>query len=287
MTTIKENLVIDIAYPNVTAHWNPVTKKDEFIPPDWNVADLKLIKGVICKASQGIYIEDTTFGHNWQELGRLKVPRGAYHFWEQSILQSSGKQAQYFVNVLSKYGGVKAGDKLVLDAETTGMSISALLDFVYNVERLTGVQPENQWIYSTKSLLDNLSFKKLSPFQKIYIKRVPIWVAGYPNEPDKYPDPFKAGYIPDQSRYGKVVGWQYDSEVPNVGNIPGGVNVNWIDADFLKKWQAETGVVIEPPITEDLRFTRWLAGSGLQPDPYGEKQNAARLAWFASLQEKR
>ena len=108
MTTIKQPLVIDIAYNNVSMSVKPDPKHpgkflDVVVPIDWEQVDFTLIKGVVCKASQsyitGTY-EDTTFGHNWQELARKKQPRGAYHFY--SNFRSSGTQAKEFVAIINK-----------------------------------------------------------------------------------------------------------------------------------------------------------------------------------------
>jgi hypothetical protein len=238
---IKSPPVLDIAYNNMFT--KNVNGKDVDYPPDW-LSVSPLPAAVICKASE--WVEDTSFGSNWQQLGALKVPRGAYHFYRDALGANNYK---IFVSTLKKYGGVKNGDVLVLDAEEQGkLSISAMLDFLWGVEQALGNRPI---IYSTAALLNALNFKKLNAAQLQYIKTTPVWVAGYPSAPDSFDAPPKV-YIPDQTRYGKVVLWQYASEYPSAlagyPNIPGGLDLNWVDPTFMDQWRTLTGVTAPAPV---------------------------------------
>lgn len=245
---IKHPFVIDIAYNNATAKFNPVTNKDDQIPPDWSVPISPMPDAVICKATEANNTEDITFGSNWRQLGEKGIPRGAYHFNRWWV--NEGQQAKFFVNVINKYGGLKNGDLLFLDVEEEGhMSTQAIVDFLWNVEYLTGNRP---LIYSRALLLNNISLAKLNPAQKQYIKTTPVWIAGTYNNPDavdNYATP-PTTFIPDQTRFGKLVIWQYGLDVDPAGmvtGIPGGLDFDWVDPAFFAQWKALTGGQVSIP----------------------------------------
>jgi GH25 family lysozyme M1 (1,4-beta-N-acetylmuramidase) len=231
---IKKPTVLDVAYNNRGTNW---------------AAALPAVDAVICKASESIYGRDTEFPSTWPQLGALNLPRGAYHFYRKAW--PSAQQARNFVNAIDVQGGLKAGDKLILDVEENGCSITAILDCLYNIEVLTGIRPI---LYSRAEILNALSFAKLSEAQRDYIKSTPVWTAGYPDVPDAFERP-PAAYTPDQARYGKVVLWQYAGDMPHsVPGVLGGLDFNWIDPDFFAEWQSATGV-INPPTTGGSMFT--------------------------------
>lgn len=222
---IKQPLVVDVAYNNVSKSG---------ATPIWSMLK-DTVSGVITKASEGMFTEDNTFARNWYGLLQNGIPRGAYHFYRQ--FYPSAWNAKKFVNTINKYGGVLPKDILMLDAEEQNMSVSALLDFTYNVEQLTGLSHKTNIIwYSWPWMLNSFSFVKLKSSQVEYIREIGILVAGYPNNPNLYPDPYKAGYTVDTSKYGRIVGWQYADNVI-IPNIPGGTDVDWIDAQFLAEWK--------------------------------------------------
>jgi len=249
---LKIPIGIDIAYNNATTKYNPATGKDEEFPPDWSVPITPMPDFVICKASQGNIIEDFTFASNWKQLGERGIPRGAYHYYDYRY-GSSGSQAKYFVSVINKAGGIKSGDVLVLDEEQEGfLSATAIVDFLYNVELLTGIRPV---IYSRTLLLNGLNLVKLTATQKEYLKSTPTWIAGTFNDKDAvdgYSSP-PSMFIPDQSRFGPVVMWQYGLDVDPKGlmsGLPGGLDFNWIDPTFYADWKSKTtgtGVPEVPP----------------------------------------
>ena len=231
---IKRPTVLDTAYNNKGTHW---------------ATALPAVDAVICKASESLYGRDTEFPSTWPQLAALNLPRGTYHFYRKAW--PSAAQAKNFVSAINANGGLKAGDLLVLDVEEDGCSITAILDCLYNIEVLTGIRPI---LYSTAAILNPLNFSKLSQPQRDYIKSVPIWTAGYPYEPDDFTRP-PAAYIPDQTRYGRVVLWQYAGDQPHsIPGVLGGLDFNWVDPDFFAEWQAATGG-ITPPSEGDAMFT--------------------------------
>jgi len=245
---LKEPIGIDIAYNNAKDWWNPATGKDEQIPPDWSVPITPMPDFVICKASERLF-NDYTFDSNWRQLGEKGILRGAYHFFRH--LSPTADQAKFFVSTIKNAGGVKPGDKLFLDLEEEGfLSATATMDFIWNVQQALGIRPI---IYSRCLLLNALSFSKLTSAQKTYMKEVPLWIAGTfddANEVDEYTSIPKM-FIPDQTRWGKVVLWQYGLDVNPVGmmsGLPGGLDFDWIDPEFYAQWKQDTGgVVVTPP----------------------------------------
>jgi GH25 family lysozyme M1 (1,4-beta-N-acetylmuramidase) len=238
---IKQPLVVDVAYNNEIVDWKKVKADGQ-------------VMGAVCKASEGWLIEDPYVKYNWPGIAEAGLPRAAYHFYRYQY--PSAWQAKKFVNTLNKYGGFLPNDRLVLDEEEPGhMSISAMIDFTYNVEILSGISHKNMWWYSWPWALNELSFRKLSPAQVQYVMEIPTWVAGYPNNPDLYTDPIKAGYKVDLTRFGKSVGWQYAESVI-IPNIPGGTDVNWMDADYLASWTG-TPVVVTPQPVNSVSFPQY------------------------------
>lgn len=217
---LKQPLVVDTSTYNNKIDWSKL---------------VGVVAGAIVKASEGMFIEDSQFKNSWPQLLELGIPRGAYHFYR--YYYTSAWNAKKFVNTLKRYGGTKPSDILVLDEEEIGhMSITSMLDFTYNVEQLTGMSHKNMLWYSWPWALNDLSFKKLTQSQVEYIREIGIWVAGYPNNPNLYPDPTSAGYKVDTNKYGQVCSWQYAESVI-VPNIPGGTDTNWVSQEFLNKWK--------------------------------------------------
>lgn len=225
---IKQPLVVDVAYNNVGVNW-PVAK-------------LGGVRAGIAKASEGAFIEDSEFKRNWPGMKDAGLPRAAYHFYRWWV--SPGGNARKFISTIKKYGGMGPGDKFVLDDEEEGhMSLRSMLDFTYQVESELGVI--GIW-YSWSWMLNELKMNKLSSSDIEYmIKILQFWGAGYPNNPDLFVSPPKF-YTPDQTKFGKMILWQYDSEVPGVQGIPGGTDVNWVDPAFLAQWEKDSQVQPSP-----------------------------------------
>ncbi len=156
----------------------------------------------------------------------------------------------------------------MMDWEEEGkMSLKTIIDFIYNVRRLTGAKPEMTPLYSRKLLLDALNFSRLTASEREYIKTIPLWIAGTFNNPDEVDnyDSIPSIFIPDQSKWGRVVGWQYGLDVNPAGMVtgfPGGLDFNWFDPAYFEQWKALTGEVVTPP-TGDIMITAKVNTSGL------------------------
>ena len=181
---------------------------------------------LITKATEGhpgsIYNHtDSTFFKYFQSMMDINVVRGAYHFFRKSL--NPYRQAEHFIDILSKMDVLRT-DILVLDVEEGGEKASRLWTWIETVKN--AFQNNPLWIYSRKNILDPIY---LTPAERSYFKKIPTWTAGYPKVADYYlSDRVPSAYIPDQSKFGETVMWQYTSN-GKVGGIVGGVDTNWIN----------------------------------------------------------
>lgn len=235
MTTVKTPFLAS------TSGWQPnVTWENSSVP----------LAGGLCRASLGTWLKDTVFANYWKQWRDMGIVRCAYHYLKNDY--STADQARFFVECLNVAGGWLDGDKLCLDVEDEyNLSISAVIDWLYNVELLTGVHHSNMLIYSRATVLDPLSFSKLSQAQRDYLLEVPIWTAGYPDNPDAWNfEQLKNAYAPDPLRYGETVIVQYAAsiEIPGINPIEGrSTECNIADPSYLMMWMAETGTQPPPP----------------------------------------
>jgi len=93
------------------------------------------------KATEGVDFTDSLFAHNWSELARLGVRRGAYHFFR--AYGCGLEQAQHFLQTVEMQPGDIAP---VLDLESSdGVSKEVLLEeariWIQTVEQQLGVKP--------------------------------------------------------------------------------------------------------------------------------------------------
>lgn len=81
---------------------------------DWPLVQAEC-QFVFLKATEGADLEDQYFRKHWQTLERLKIKRGAYHFFRPSV--DAGQQAKHFIRQVT----LRTGDlPPVLDVEVTG-----------------------------------------------------------------------------------------------------------------------------------------------------------------------
>ncbi len=263
-------LVVDLAYNNMTTQ--NINGKDVTLPMDWSTIS-PLPDAVLTKATEWLNT-DASFSANWHALGALNIPRAAYHYYHNgNIFYTSARQAKNFVNVILA-NGFKASDFFVCDNEekdshgTPLVSMSETLDWFYNVQVGLGLTDYSRFLlYSTADILNNLNLSKLNAAQLAILKQIRIWVAGYPNTAPSGADGQPSGDLVSVPKayqvsapYGATILWQYAESVPNVSNIPGGVDLNQIDAAFLKEWQAGAAPISAPitpipaPVTPNVLF---------------------------------
>jgi len=138
----------------------------------WDKLKRQGISFAFAKATGGLVHSDRYFGHNWQSMREEGILRGAYHFFHPA--DDAKTQAQHFVGIVKKHGGMRAGDlPPVLDVEKTdGVSSARIVEGVATwlkvVEQELGCQPI---IYVGRSFADDHLGKKF--------KNYPLWIAEY------------------------------------------------------------------------------------------------------------
>lgn len=228
--------------PSTSAYQPGVTWANSSIP----------LSGGLCRATLGTSLKDAVFADYWKQWKDMKIVRSAYHYMMNNL--GSADQAKFFVNTVNAAGGFAAGDRPCLDMEDANPSVSAIVDWFYNVEVLTGISHKKMLLYSRASYLNPLSLAKLSDYQKQYLLEIPTWMAGYPNDPNPYTfSQLKSMYQADPLRYGTMVIAQYAASVviPGIANTQAqGTECNTIDADYLAQWQADSGLsgTVTPPV---------------------------------------
>ena len=135
---------------------------------DWDTVALQNIDFAFIKATEGRDFKDNCFTHNWQELKRVNIKRGAYHFFHPNL--SAEVQAKNFINTVDMHFGDLPP---VLDFEVTNNVAKAevleqLQIWLNLIEEHYKIRPiiyTNQKLYF-KYLLNNF-------------KEYPIWMARY------------------------------------------------------------------------------------------------------------
>jgi lysozyme len=168
---------IDVSHYNETIDWDiaingPVPERVHFC---------------FAKASQLHHgsippqLPDQFFQRNWAELGRLGVPRGAYHYCEPEF--SPDEMAQTFFNV---YSNPQQGDLLpAIDVEdeyltsmkagrtTPVQNVKQIMGFADIIQKRLGKYP---LLYIRKDICEALG----NPAQ---FASLPLWIANYGNPP--------------------------------------------------------------------------------------------------------
>jgi lysozyme len=155
---------IDVSHHQHYVDWNAVKEMN---------SGGKKIGFVFVKATEGVSRTDRLFRRNWNAVGRVRLPRGAYHFFLAN--RDPGQQARNFINVVK----LEAGDlPPVLDVEE-GMGLSSVeikervIQWLKIIENYYGVRP---------ILYTNIDFYK--KHLDGALDRYPLWIAHYLH-PDK------------------------------------------------------------------------------------------------------
>lgn len=209
------------------SHWKDI--------PDFNLVDPKPLL-FITKATEaypGIVSAgiDYKFAHNHTDSkfipfaeGFISIGciRGFYHFHRKV---NPFAQAEHFLNIISKID-ILPTDILILDVEEGGEAASSLWAWFETVHK---AYPNNRlMLYSSKYILDTILMRDS---EREYFKKIWTWSAGYPWFPDLF-STIPSGYIPDQSKYGQCVMWQYSAH-GKVTGIKGDVDLNLMHPDLI------------------------------------------------------
>lgn len=159
------------------------------------------VRFVICKATEGVTIQDINYKENVRQARRMDIITGAYHFYIPG--SNARRQAEYYINKVE----LKPGDlPPILDVEKMGaLSNRELQDDVLTwleiVEKHYGVRPIIYASYDFKR--QHLNTPTLNQY--------PFWVARY--------------YKDDLGYNGPWVMWQY-TDIGEVDGIKGKVDCN-------------------------------------------------------------
>ena len=137
----------------------------------WDTVARQSIHFAFVKATEGEYYVDSLFCHNWSEIKRVGMKRGAYHFFRPTL--SADLQFDNFIRTVK----LESGDlPPVLDVE--------VLDDVSKVELITKVRT---WLYLTEIhycikpiLYSNQKF--YNRYLAGHFDDYPVWVARYSTE---------------------------------------------------------------------------------------------------------
>ena len=144
----------------------------------FNAKDIKPVRFVYLKATEGASFRDRDFAANWKAAGRAPLERGAYHFFRSS--RDGGVQAAHFIRTV---GPLRARDlPPVLDIETVHkgctkkMLNERALQWLKAVEKHYGKKPV---VYSGASFAKDWLGKEITD-------HYPVWVAHYRKDRPAY-----------------------------------------------------------------------------------------------------
>lgn len=156
--------------PMTTLYGVDVSHYQHYI--EWDtVAARRAVDFAFVKATEGHDYADSLFSRNWEELGRLGIRRGAYHFFR--AYGCGEDQARHFLSTVKMQPGDLAP---VLDIERNDdmppevMREEAAI-WLKTVESTLGIKPI---IYTSQNFFDH--------FLAGYFDDYPLWVARYSDE---------------------------------------------------------------------------------------------------------
>lgn len=168
---------------------------------NWDAIAAQDITFAFVKATEGRQHQDTKYCENWEEMKRVGIKRGAYHFFRPSV--PAKEQVDNFIKVVDmQYGDLPP----VLDIEVED-----------NVSREAIIAGLKEWLY-----LIELKYS-IKPIIYTHYKFYNKYIAG---EFDKYPI-WIAKYGGDAPRLGSVkwAFWQYGNR-GRLNGIEGHVDFN-------------------------------------------------------------
>ncbi len=145
---------IDVSHYQSRIEWDSVVAQD--------------IHFAFVKATEGISLRDSLHRRNWEEMKRVGIHRGAYHFFRPTF--SAELQARnFFETVEIEYGDLPPVlDVEVLDGTSKTHLITGIRTWLYLAEIQFGAKP---------ILYTNLKF--YNKFLAGHFDEYPIWIARY------------------------------------------------------------------------------------------------------------
>jgi lysozyme len=148
---------IDVSHYQARINWDTISTQD--------------IHFAFVKATEGLTFKDSLFNYNWQEMKRINIKKGAYHFFHPTL--PAEDQAHNFISTVE----LEAGDlPPVLDVEVLRNTshirlITGIRTWLYLVEIEYGIKPI---IYT------NLKF--YNKYLAGQFDDYPVWIARYNNK---------------------------------------------------------------------------------------------------------
>jgi lysozyme len=191
---------------------------------NWNIVDREQAKFVFCKATQGKNFKDELLQTNFNELERLQILRGAYHFFTFKDVSAQDQVNNFLACHIdfTKKGVLPAVldiewqandalNKYVKDNKT--LCIKKIKDWLLAIESATGKKPI---IYTAKSFWTEYLG---SPTD---FAGYPLWVASYRNDAPSLPTTWNDYLI-----------WQY-TESGTVAGITGQLDKNLLKGNLQR-----------------------------------------------------
>ena len=144
---------------------------------NWDTVANQNIQFAFVKATEGATFNDSIFCHNWDEIRRVGLKRGAYHFFRPTIPATI--QANNFIRAVNmEYGDLPP----VLDVEVMeGVSKKALLSSLKEWIRLIEFEYQIRPIIYT-----NVRF--YNKYLAGHFPDYPLWIARYNNRHPRLAD---------------------------------------------------------------------------------------------------
>ncbi len=230
------------------------------------------------KASQGTGYVDSMFAPNWRGMKAAGLIRGAYHFLDDT--GGGGAQADHYLGVMDRAGGLEDGDVPVLDFEDG--RLSAARRWIAKVKQATG---RAVLLYGGVYYRSALARAGISgEAQKMGASC--LWVPHYG------PESFEWDDVPPGWDRDEVLLWQYTNGVTNgtawPKSIPGigACDVSVLLAGSLDDLRRIIG-------GEDMAFRDYtdgwdafVAGKEVPQDASADFKNGYRAARFAASNPK-
>ncbi len=175
---------------------------------DWETVAKQGVDFAFVKATEGLTYRDSLFCNNWDEMGNVGIPRGAYHFFRPTV--SPYLQAYNFTQTVN----LEIGDlPPVLDFEVVGEQhrigiISNIQTWLSIVEEMYNIRPI---IYTNQQLYRRYIQGNFDDY--------PIWIARYNDD------------LPDMPFDQTWAFWQYGNK-GNIEGISGDVDFNVFHGDL-------------------------------------------------------
>lgn len=180
---------------------------------NWEEVMREQVHFAFVKATEGQTYRDSIYCHNWDEMQRVGIMRGAYHFYVPSVHPL--EQANNYIGTVDLAGGDLPP---VLDFEKTGGKTAAAIRsdlrvWLDEVEAFFGVKPI---IYTNQQLYHR--------YLKGHFDGYPLWVARYNT------------IAPDMPRHQPWTFWQYGNR-GRIAGISGPVDFNVFNGRVGDLWE--------------------------------------------------